>query len=207
MIDLYSSVADPAFLELLVGYDIPDLDADPCTIFGTWPDLRLAYMNAAWFRFAAANGGEPQITHDWPLGRAISDSFPDVLKRYYTTALQRTLESGEPWRHRYECSSANIYREFMMHAYPLAGGRGLLMVNSSLVERLFEPGEITERPAVESLYSDSEHITVQCSHCRRVRRLSDDRQWDWVPQWVSRPPRDVSHGLCPICLSHYYSGL
>jgi len=33
--------------------------------------------------------------------------------------------------------------------------------------------------------------------------MDASEQWDWVSEWVERPPANVSHSLCPICLSYH----
>ena len=63
----------PAFGELLAGFDLDALARQPDTIIGLDADLRLAFLNPAWFAFAEANGGGPAIARDWGLGRCVLD--------------------------------------------------------------------------------------------------------------------------------------
>ena len=34
-----------------------------------------------------------------------------------------------------------------------------------------------------------------CMHCRRTRRTEEGDIWDWVPEFLAKPPDNVSHGL------------
>jgi len=44
-----------------------------------------------------------------------------------------------------------------------------------------------------------------CANCRRTRRNGDPEIWDWVPAYVARPRREMTHTICPFCREYYYS--
>jgi hypothetical protein len=186
----------------LKDYDIKQLDAHHGAVFGMWRDYRLAYMNDAWFAFAAANGGEPDLSQRWGLGRSLMDCIPAALQDFFLEGYSGCLESMGPWSHEYECSSAHLRRTFHQVAYPLQDGVGFMVVNSLLVEAPYHPD--AEAPPLNHDYRDEHGLIYQCAHCRRVRRDADGRHWDWVPEWVTRSPRDTSHSLCHTCYAHYY---
>lgn len=198
----------PGFGPLLAGFDPAALDQHQGTVFGLWPDLTLAYFNPAWFAFARDNAGEPAISAQWVLGRHVMDAIPEALQPFYAGWFRQTLAQAagpRPVVHVYECSSAGIYRRFVMHVYPLRRGTGLLVVNSLDVEQPYAEatGQIAQAPD-PSRYLDSQGIVHQCAHCRRIEAVGAGNRWDWVPQWVEHPPASTSHTLCNLCLDHYY---
>jgi hypothetical protein len=195
--------ADPAFVGHLAPFDIDALEADLGTTYGLWPDLTLAYFNPAWLKFAHGNRGEPQISTLWPLGRCILDALADPIRQFFLENYQRCLKEQRPWVHFYECSSAQLYREAQMTAFPVGDGDGLLIVNS--IRRELEHSRVAQA-AVDETYRSKEGIVTQCCHCRRVRRAGDHLVWDWVPDWVEVHPPKTSHGLCAPCLGYYYQG-
>lgn len=208
MQDAFVSRRDPRFAPLLDQFGLLDLDQQPDTIYGLWPDLTLAYLNPAWFAFAASNGGEPGISDHWPIGRLVLDAVPECLKVWYQEFFSAALAAGgkHPPQHEYECSSADLLRRYLMTVYPLHGSSSgaLLVVNSLLVEVPHLPSEQISMPPVSSVYVDDAGLIHQCAHCRRVRTVVGPTAWHWVPEWVRCPQLNVSHTLCNLCLNHYY---
>jgi len=199
--------ADAKFLPLMQQFDEENLDDHPSSVFGFWPNFRLAYVNSAWSRFATENGGEPAISTRWGIGSCLTDAIAPPLRQYYARRLGRCLADGEPWDHVYECSSPDLFRKFHLIVYPLGEGRGGLAVNSLVVER---PHDSSQRPAsspAKSSYADRHGIVHQCMHCRRTRNEQQGFRWDWVPAWVAQCPPSTSHGLCPTCVDFHYPEL
>lgn len=198
---------DPFFRPLLASaFDLDDLCQQDHTIYALDRDLRLVFMNPAWFRFAHENGAPTAIVEDWDLGRSVLDACPGELRGFYANAYTRVLESDKVWDFDYECSSPEQYRLLHQTVYPLPGGAGLLVVNSPVVTREHDAAERPARAPDAAAYRNAEGALVQCSHCRRIRRNAEQECWDWVPEWVARVPRVTRHGLCSICLNHYYPG-
>jgi len=192
----------PRFSELLADYEHKSLlDADE-TIYGMWPDFRLAFVNVGWMSFAELNGGIPNITTDWSLGRRVTDAIAEPLRPFFETNYEKCLREKRPWEHVYECSSAKLYRKFHMMTFPLGESEGFLVINSL---RHAEAHRRVELPPIEDLYRNAQGIVVQCCHCRRVRRVGSDQTWDWVPDWVSTQPSNTSHSLCEPCVGFHYS--
>lgn len=205
-----TSTVSPGFDQALIGMTLDRLDRDPAVIYGLWADLTFAYFNPAWFRFAARNGGEPAVSRRWPLGTSVMDVVPDALKPFYRDMYARCLQGrGAPGHqlhpavHEYDCSSPDQYRRFAMTLYGLDAGRGLVVLNSLLVER---PHDAGVRSPADADYRDPNGFYHQCSHCRRYQNFSEADRWDWVPDWVRRQPPGTSHGLCLVCFNYYYPG-
>ena len=194
----------PGFRALLRSHDLDDLEARTGAVYGTWPDFRLAYMNPAWFHFARDNGGEPQISARWGLGRSLLDCAAGRVRKFLEAGLGACLESGEVWAHDYECSSASLFRRFHQVVYPLGAAQGLLIVNACRIERPHDPAARPAHAAEAGEYTDDDGLISQCAHCRRVQHARDPGRWDWVPEWVRRCPYNTSHTFCPECLGHYY---
>jgi hypothetical protein len=195
---------DSTFLPLLESLDIAGLERHPSSVYGMRPDMTLAYFNPAWLTFSAQNGGEPAISTQWGLGCNVIAAISAVLQPYYISAFNNCLQVLEPWKHQYECSSAEKYRLMYMIAYPLAKGRGILSVHSQIIEKPHDPQTRPARAADEAAYLDQNGYFHQCAHCRRMQHATMPEQWDWVPPWVESPPPKTSHTICPLCLNHYY---
>jgi len=140
-------------------------------------------MNPAWFQFSRANHGEPRISADWGLNRSILDAISPVLhdfyQRFFWEALNNKNPGPRPPMHIYECSSANLYRRFAMTAYRLGDGKGLLVVNSLLVEQ--SHALANRQPSIDDmlLYCQADGSIRQCSHCCRIQHGATANRWDW----------------------------
>jgi len=198
----------PGFDELIGESWLTRLEKHTGTVYGFQPDYCLAYFNPAWQRFARENGGEPAISRDWGLGVSVMDAAPKELKEFYENYFARSFKSdpliGQPPHHEYECSSAEIYRKLMMTCHALKEEKGLIVVNSVLVERTHDPQERIPQPPDESTYVGSNGLVCQCVHCRRVLNIIVENRWDWVPQWVTGIPPKTSYTLCETCFGAYY---
>ena len=145
---------DKEFKDLLENRTLTDLRKHSGAVYGVWGDMRLGYLSPGWFRFAKENGGEPSISVDWGLGKSILDSTTNNVRDFYEAKLNACMNSGEVWKHEYECSIHQIYRRFHQVAYPLGQREGLLLVNSIVVE---QPHDLVERPvqaADVGIYTD-----------------------------------------------------
>jgi hypothetical protein len=179
-------------------FDPVALEAHAGAIYALTADLRLAYFNRAWFRFAAENDGEPAISRDWPIGRSLLDCLPAGLDVAYVDGYRRCMRDHVPWVHEYDCSSPTRARRFHQIAYPLDADAGVLIVNSPLVARA--TGDAAAAPD----YADAGGLLHQCMHCRRFLHTDEPDRWDFLPAWATAFPRNTSHGLCSTCFSFYY---
>lgn len=199
---------DPAFGQLLLGFDLRALDRHTGVVCGLWPDMTLAYCNAAWSTFAAANGGGAAFAGRWQLGVNLLDAISGELHGYYRESFEACMASGEPWLHGYECSSVDEFRTYHLDAYPLIHGRGLLVVHSQVSQLLRPAVDRRLQPVVLADYL-IDGLVYQCSNCRRIRRILPDGQedWHWVPALVSEPPPETVYSLCSVCREYYYPDL
>jgi len=187
------------FRGALTGIDLDVLDSDPATIVGVEPNLRIAFVNDAWFRFAAANGARWQ-PGEWGLGANLVDATPSDLRPFYDLLFAVALRTGEAVAHDYECSSAERYRKFRMRIHPLEG-KGYLVTHTPTIERAHD---LESHAPTDLEYLHASGLYLQCAHCRRTRHALVQNRWDWVPSYVSNPPSNVSHGLCPVCFAYHY---
>ena len=198
-------MAISSFISLLGGFDLETLEAHQGPVVGLWSDYRMAYLNPAWFAFARENDGEPEISRDWPLGRSMMDAVPEELKSFYRQAFEKCLDSGIPWHHNYECSSAEVLRRFHLTAYPLKQHGGLLIVHSLTKEIPHEDNRRQGLAFSAPQHLDHHGFVHQCANCRRVQNLKKGPDcWDWVPSLIETPYARTSHSICPICLAFYH---
>ena len=191
----------PGFDALLDGYELDALAHEASTIFGVHPDYTMALYNPAYARFAAANNGGPEFMQRWGLGANVLAAMPEVLADVYATHFAKALQSGKPWEHDYECSSATHERHFHLKAYPLKGRQGMLFVHALRLEQPHTRELV--RASVEKYRGPGGSI-AQCAHCRRLRSPTDEHRWDFVPAAVEHPPPGLSHGICEPCAGHYF---
>jgi hypothetical protein len=136
---------------------------------------------------------------------AIPDPLQPFYSQIFTTALASTpAPTARPLQHEYECSSASLYRRFLMTVYPVKNGAGLLVVNTLAAERRHDAEERPPHAANPALYVDQDGIVRQCTHCRRIQVAGSSDLWHWVPAWVEHCPPSTSHTLCTFCLDYYY---
>ncbi|MCU0662582.1 MAG: hypothetical protein MUC50_09685 [Myxococcota bacterium] len=195
---------DDTFEPRLGQFDRAALDSSADSVVGLWPDLTIAYCNGGWHAFAERNGAETAIRDSWGLGRRIVDAVSGPLQRFYEERYLRALRGRDPWHHDYECSSPAQFRKFHSIAYPLKDSAGLLVVHALVEQRPHEQDSAVAPPPRLDWYEDHNGFIHQCGHCRRVQRLRESEQWDWVPSWVAKCPENTSHGLCSLCLDFYY---
>ncbi len=204
MVDLAKRVS-PGFRNILEALDLDGAEGHRGSVYGLWPDLRLAYFNPWWFRFAKENDGEPDIALHWGLGTPVMNSVPDVLKTFYEDLYESVFSRKQPFsvpvQHEYECSSPNTYRRYLMTLYRLGASEGILVVNSIVVE-----GPQTREPhdALETLYRSDDGVIRQCPSCRRTKNMKETDQWDWVPAWVAKSPSRTTHVMCNLCFQAYF---
>jgi len=182
---------------------IQGLQADRSVICIVDADSRIVFCNWAWDRFAFQNGGLA-LSHLFILGTSVLDVTPAPLRPFYENAYITARKSGVAWDHDFECSSSDKFRLFHMRVLPI-GGPYLCIENSLRVERRHE-SETAEADLLVARYVDENGLTVMCCHCRRTRQARNigSPKWHWIPGFLDSPPRNVSHGLCDICLRFFY---
>ena len=191
------------FDSLLMGINFEFLENYTDTIFALSNNLVLIYFNPAWFNFARDNDGEPAISERFILGTHICDFITGEILEYYLEVFQRILQTGKIWHHDYECSSPKMLRKFYQTVYPLYERKGLLIVNSLVKEAPQDENAINPHEAIDAYYRQPSGLITQCCNCRRIRRVGNQDEWDWVPAWVEKIPEKTSHTICKVCFEFY----
>jgi hypothetical protein len=182
-------------------FDVASLEHDPSSTVLLDPSGKIVWANEAWYAFFDANGGGG----DRATVREGSDYLASIrgrLQEFYGEVFATCLETGLPFEHDYECSSATEVRSYRLRVLPVDGQ---LLVSHT--KRAARPRETAPEAAVDvaSLARDDGQI-VQCSNCRRLRGKGDGA-WQAVPEVLERPPAHVTHGLCPDCAALYHGAL
>ena len=164
--------------------------------------LRIAYCNPAWDRFALNNGGEDVVAAR-VLSTDLMSVIPEPLFDFYSQVFQRCSQCPLAFDLDYECSSPELFRLLHMNILPLRRSGGLAFINSLRVEHIHG----AERPVwpVSDIYFSPDRMITMCCHCQRTRRRDASQAWDWVPEFVRTRSWRVSHGICPVCKSYFYS--
>lgn len=179
---------------------LPTFDRSDDIVCALDDELRIVYCNPAWDRFAAENDGEG-CESKRVIGTPILSHISEPLTRFFRTTFEVVLESGDPFEFDYECSSGLTYRMFRMRIQPVSGPASLLVVHSLRVER---PHDRPAVPPDDGRYRSPDGFIVMCCYCRRTRRVAQPGVWEWVPDYVSRVPPQVSVGICPTCFAIFY---
>lgn len=193
---------DSGFRPLLEGFDLAALERDGAVIYGLFPDFRIGYLNDAYVRFAAENGGE-RVLVDWELGADALAAVHGKIRDFYADAFRRVLADGQPWEQTYHCHSPDRYRTYRMRVLPLPGGRGLLVVHSNVADLPYP--RVSRSVTVDDVrYRDEAGRVTLCAHCRRVRRVAPPVGWEWVASFVESTPANAASSLCGVCADYYY---
>ncbi len=187
------------FVDILDKIDFDTIENSPHSIYAISKKFELIYLNQGWFNFAKENNGEPDISEKFKIGTSIFKGIKGIVSEYYYDKYSTILKTLKPWSHEYQCSSNELYREFLQNVYPLKKGEGLLIVNSLKIE---EPHEVLT--SHNNSYLQENGFIVQCCNCRKTQKADDHDIWDWVPHYIEKMPPNVSHSICPVCFDYYY---
>jgi hypothetical protein len=182
---------------------LPEFEDSSSVIYVIDGDFKIRYCNAAWDKFALENGGV-HLVRKHQIGRNVMDVTPPPLRPFYEKLFRAVLKLGEEMHCVYECSSDRTFRRFHMHVMrkKTAGqGSRLAIVNSPVSEVARRPSEA--RYDLAALREENGLVTM-CSHCRRTRLPGQEARWVWLPDLVREMPREVSHGICPVCFDLHY---
>lgn len=180
------------------------LESHPASVFGLLSSGHIAYVNPAWVRFARENGADTG-GRPW-IGQRYLDVIAAPLRPFYTELFALAPVAGsalQPVTHVYECSTAELFRQFAMQVYKMAHDAGFIVINTLVASRPHDDTTRVPQAPDRALYVAEDGVVVQCSHCRLIRR-ADASGWDWVPDWINTIPNETSHGVCEVCLEYYY---
>lgn len=188
------------FKEKLKEIDFDTLEKDPHSIYAIDENFNLIYFNEAYIQFAKENNGEPYISEKFTLGTNILIAITGDIKEMYAKALNEVLNSMRSVAISYECSSLEKYRLFNQKLYPLKNGKGVVILNSLQVEKEIED----DNNFLNDNYVQETGFINQCSNCRRTQSATDLNRWDWLPAYITKIPKNMSHTICPICFDYYW---
>lgn len=175
-----------------------EYDNDGSVIYLLDRELRVVMCNAAWDKFAAANGGKNCLAQK-VIGTEIWMVIPPVLQGFYRAAYENVRQHKRDWWHVFPCSSPGVSRTFHMRILHCADDY-LLTINTLIGEKDAEKAAEHRLPS----YMDSDGIITSCAHCRRVQRLHSPRLWDWVPEVLINGTALVKFDLCGFCYAYHY---
>jgi len=178
------------------------VESSPHACFCLTESLEFCYCNAAWDQFARENGGTPNVLAASVLHKPFLQYVPEALHANFEELFHRVRALGRLQSQDYECSSANIFRVYRMQVYPLKPGSGFVVINSL---RVVHPHTREVCEPDDAVYRCVLGLIHMCANCRRTRRNGDPEIWDWVPAYVARPRREMTHTICPFCREYYYS--
>ena len=176
-------------------------EGDESVLYALDANFHVVYCNGAWDRFASANGGD-RMTSSQVRGRSVLEAMGEPLKSFYERAFRTVRQTGQSWEHCYECSSPELFRRFRMRVRFLPENDMLLVISSLEIEC---PHGLERQPRVFDpiFYENRDGLISMCSSCRRTRQADTPESWDWVPHLIEKMPRNVTHGLCPVCLDYF----
>jgi hypothetical protein len=164
--------------------------------------LTIRAYNSGYARFGRLNGCR-RVGEDFGLGCKLISVLPPVAADMYVPAYLRAMETGTRCDHDYECSSPQVFRRYHQTAYPLAGGKGLIVANHPV----YETPHTWRAHGTSPRHFDADGWITQCACCRKVRDRAQPEKWDWVPALVEVPHPRTTHGYCLNCLNFHYGDL
>lgn len=193
------------FPSKLNGIDFKTLEKSKHSIYGLSEDLNLIYVNPEWINFAKENGVKGIVLKKIPLGKPIKNAISgERVKSFYTKNYIKVLKTGKPWRHEYECSTVDEFREFHQHTYRLKDNKSLIIINTLTIHSPMKEIGREVFNISDNRYINSKGFLTQCTNCRCTQRADEIDVWDWVPAWVKKIPENCSHSICPICYDYFW---
>lgn len=171
------------------------------------------FVNEAWDRHAAANGGTPGCLGESLIGttwlghirgervRQLHAALLDQALRSRGPQLRPVVQVGESNTPTIAALVSSRFEPVLQGSEPVA----IRVVHATLRERpVSEVYDLVDRPA--EAYRHPDGAIVQCSCCRRVRDPSDPERWDFVPALVAEPLA-TAHEVCELCGELHFVGL
>lgn len=162
-------------------------------------DFKMRAYNSAYVRFGHENDC-PEVEERFGIGFDLRDAIYGPPKNYYERKFREVIEKSTPLSFDYECSSPDKYRLLRQTAYPIRNKQGLLLSNHMTICH----SHTNPSSKLTSNHKTTDNMVIQCCHCRKVKNLNAENQWDWIPELVEKPYAMTSHTLCHNCLTHYY---
>lgn len=192
------------FFERLEGIDPKTLEESANSIYALDADFNFIYFNPSYIRFAEENNYDGDILKNYPIGSSLNNIIKDEkLLNIYRKRYLNSITYTRHWSCEYECSSKETFRKYHQLSYPIKG-KFMIIVNSLVAEMpMDQVGREIHEPDQQTYRQLSGYIQ-QCSNCRRTQRSIENEQWDWVPEYITKPPENTSHSICPICFDYHW---
>jgi hypothetical protein len=169
----------------------------------------ILFVNEAWDRFAAENGGGERAGSSGVVGtRWLDGIHGEDPRRVHAVLLHRAMRrsGGGPGGAVLHTSESNDAERSRLVATRLealgAPGGGLTAV--AVIHRTVRDLPLAEvYPPVEgdgASHRSADGTWEQCGCCRRTRRPGPSGEWDLVKALVAVPPRATRFVYCPLCL-------
>ena len=155
------------------------------------------------YRAAAQQSGGPGFMERWGSGANLLQAVDVSLRPFYQALHARAL-AGAVLNHEYQCPTPERDRRFRLRLLPVVRGQLVAYEHTLVVDRELEGALVLSDEEIRRVYADASGSIRQCAQCRKVRRQTDPRQWDWVPALLAASPYDISYTLCLLCLAYYY---
>lgn len=174
----------------------------------------ILFVNEAWERFAAGNGGGEACRGDALVGSRLVDRIrgegPRTMLRMLFQRAVRGGCAGPEVVQTSECNGPDVARLVVTRAEAVCSPPGVV-VGVSLVHRVVRELPVAEvYPVVDATgrsWRGDDGALVQCSCCRRTQRPEEPAEWDFVPGLVAATPPDTTFGYCELCRElHHAAG-
>jgi len=170
------------------------------------------FVNDAWDRFAAENGGGERSGSGGLVGtRWLDGIHGEEPRRVHAVLLHRAMhrDGGGPVVHTTENNDADHARLSTTRLEAIASPSGAL-VAVAVTHRLVRELPVAEvYPAIDgdgANHRGADGTWEQCGCCRRTRRPGPEGEWDFVRALVAVPPRATRFVYCPLCLELHCPG-
>jgi hypothetical protein len=181
--------------------DTAALARDPqvCCVLDS--SLQFLYCNPAWDDFARQNGGTASTMGAALMYQRLLLYVPEILKPFFAGHLNNLRSGGGMWHHEYECSTPTHFCIYELQAVRLPDADEILICHVPLVRRPHTRVPTKPKPGLHG--GPEVHM---CCHCRCTRREDGSGIWDWIPDYLAKPPRNQIADLCPPCVEYYRCG-
>jgi hypothetical protein len=166
------------------------------------------FVNEAWDRHAAENGGAPSCLGASLIGTAWLDHIRGAaVREAHAQVLERALRGGPRRRAVTQVAESNTATRaaLLKTRYAPVVAHGGDVIGVAIEHQVVRERPIEEVYGVSALppdsYRDADGRLTQCSCCRRVRDPGEPSRWDLVAALVERPaPGEIVHVLCELCV-------
>jgi len=169
----------------------------------------ILFVNDAWDRFAAENGGGSRAGSSGVVGTRWLDGIQgEDPRRVHAVLLHRAMRRegdgpGGAVLHTSEANDDRVARLVATRLDAILSPAGAL-VAIAVVHRTVRELPLEEvYPPVDGggdAHRSPDGSIEQCSCCRRTARQDGSGEWDYVRSFAAVPPRATHFVYCPLCV-------